>query len=167
MTAHPDPSKWADYSGSLRAILDEYARAIRDFESVMLSIPTERYQAKTVLSDNEFAGMHNIAEHTIGAAHGYANYINDALDKVDRGYQKRAYDFTTPQAAVASLWEAFGHMVEVLGRIKDWSDDEQSACKFVTRWKQEYDIEQMLEHAIVHILRHRRQLERWRDAKPA
>ncbi len=55
-------------------------------------------------------------------------------------------------------------MVEVLGRIKDWDDIRQAAVRFESRWKQPYDIEQMLEHAIVHILRHRRQLERWREA---
>jgi len=163
MTSHPNTATWAGYSGSLRAILDEYARAIRDFESVLLSIPADRYEAKTVLSDKDFAGIHGIAEHTIGAAHNYVNYITDALDKTDRGYQERTFDFATPQAAVASLWEAFGRMVDVLGRIRDWTEEQQETTKFVTRWKQEYDIEQMLEHAIVHILRHRRQLERWRD----
>ena len=31
--------------------------------------------------------------------------------------------------------------------------------KIKTRWGQHYDIEQLMEHAIVHILRHRRQIE--------
>ncbi|WP_294276359.1 hypothetical protein [uncultured Chryseobacterium sp.] len=31
--------------------------------------------------------------------------------------------------------------------------------KINTLWGQQYDVEQMLEHAIVHILRHRRQIE--------
>ena len=164
MTNYPDPATWANYTGSLRAFLDEYARAIRDYEAVMLAIPPDRYKAKTVLSDDDFAGIHSIAEHTIGAANNYVNYLNDAIDKTDRGYQKREFDFSTPQAAMGALWEAFGRMVDVLGRIKDWGEDQQAATRFVTRWKQEYDIEQMLEHALVHILRHRRQLERWRDA---
>lgn len=164
MPTHPDPKTWSGYSGSLRAILDEYARAIRDFEAVLLALTADRYQAKTVLSDEEFPNTQSILEHVIGAAHNYVNYLHDALDGIDRGYQKRVFDFATPSKAMDSLWEAFGRMVDVLGRIKDWSDDQQGAKRFVTRWKQEYDIEQMLEHAIVHILRHRRQLERWRDA---
>jgi hypothetical protein len=33
--------------------------------------------------------------------------------------------------------------------------------KMQTSWNQYYDIEQIFEHAIVHILRHRRQIERF------
>jgi len=31
--------------------------------------------------------------------------------------------------------------------------------KVIVNWGQQYDIEQLLEHAIVHIMRHRRQVE--------
>jgi hypothetical protein len=33
------------------------------------------------------------------------------------------------------------------------------AKKMKTNWQQFYDMEQLMEHAIVHILRHRRQIE--------
>jgi len=164
MTAPNDPKRWADYGGALRAILDEYARAIRDYEQVLRALPAERYDARTTLSDEEFATVRDILKHTIGAAHNYVNYLADALDGTDRGYQKREFPQANASEAIPSLWEAFGRMVDVLERIKDWTDEKQEQVKFVTRWKQTYDIEQMLEHAIVHILRHRRQLERWRDA---
>ena len=29
------------------------------------------------------------------------------------------------------------------------------------KWRQQYDVEQLFEHAIVHVLRHRRQIERF------
>jgi len=49
----------------------------------------------------------------------------------------------------------------------DIQDDEleeyDNAKKMKTSWKQFYDIEQMMEHAIVHILRHRRQIERFKN----
>lgn len=35
--------------------------------------------------------------------------------------------------------------------------------KINVRWGQQYDIEQLFEHAIVHVLRHRRQIEKFRD----
>jgi hypothetical protein len=34
--------------------------------------------------------------------------------------------------------------------------------KILTRWGQVFDYDQLLEHAIVHILRHRRQIERFK-----
>ena len=33
--------------------------------------------------------------------------------------------------------------------------------KIKVRWGQQYDVEQLIEHAIVHVLRHRRQIERF------
>jgi uncharacterized damage-inducible protein DinB len=131
---------------------------------VLLALPAERYTAKTALTDAEFTHVQDVARHTVGAAHSYAFHINRALDKLDGPFPKQEYSVDTPQIAIASLWEAFDHMVDVLGRIKDWSDGQQAEVRFTSRWKQPYDIEQMLEHAIVHILRHRRQVERWRDA---
>lgn len=164
MVRHPDPSRWAAYSGSLRAILDEYARAIRDYETVMLSLSAERYIAKTTLSDVDFPSIREIAGHVAGAAHSYAYHITTALDKLDGPVPRRVVVADSREDAVKAIWEAFDHMVEVLGRIRDWDDNQQAALRFVSRWKQPYDVEQMLEHAIVHILRHRRQIERWREA---
>jgi hypothetical protein len=151
----------------LRAILDEYSRAIRDFESVVLAIPASRYTARTVLADDEFADIRDILHHAVGSAHSYAFHINRAIDNLDGPFPKREYSVETPEIAMASMWDAFDHMVEVLGRIRDWDDNKQAGLRFVSRWKQPYDVEQMLEHAIVHILRHRRQIERWRDAELA
>jgi hypothetical protein len=33
--------------------------------------------------------------------------------------------------------------------------------KILTHWGQVYDIDQMMEHAIVHVLKHRRQIQRF------
>jgi hypothetical protein len=41
------------------------------------------------------------------------------------------------------------------------TDEEIMAVSMKVRWGPTYDLEQLLEHAIVHILRHRRQIERF------
>ena len=41
--------------------------------------------------------------------------------------------------------------------IEEFNNDK----KIKVRWGQSYDVEQLYEHAIVHILRHRRQIERF------
>ena len=43
-------------------------------------------------------------------------------------------------------------------RLEEFSSEK----KFKVRWGQTYDVEQLYEHAIVHILRHRRQIERFK-----
>ncbi|MCR9290718.1 MAG: DinB family protein, partial [Bacteroidetes bacterium] len=40
-------------------------------------------------------------------------------------------------------------------------EEMESGKKILVRWGQLYDVEQLFEHAIVHILRHRRQIERF------
>ena len=153
--------QWADYSGSLRAILDEYARALRELDSVVRPIPQQVYLAASALSDKEFPSIRVIMEHVIGAANVYVDYIDDAIRGTDGGRRTHASTYSTPEEAMGSAWEAFRRMVDLLGSIKGWGDEELEKALLVTRWNQQFDAEQMLEHAIVHILRHRRQIERW------
>jgi hypothetical protein len=40
-------------------------------------------------------------------------------------------------------------------------DERSDAKKIHTRWGQVYDIDQLLEHAVMHIHRHRRQIQRF------
>jgi hypothetical protein len=160
MTMNPySAAHWSSYSGSLRAVLDEYARAIRDLEAVVRSIPSDRYSAVSAPNDKDYPDIATIMMHVIGAAHVYVDYIDDALSGTSRGRRKRTNYYNSPRIAMATVWEAFGRMVDVLGRVRTYTEDEMSRVKFVTRWNQLYDLEQMLEHAIVHILRHRRQIE--------
>jgi DNA polymerase III delta prime subunit len=50
--------------------------------------------------------------------------------------------------------------------LEAFNDDDleefDNALKIKPGWGQLYDIEQMMEHAIVHILRHRRQIEKFK-----
>ena len=41
------------------------------------------------------------------------------------------------------------------------TEQEIQALSFTVRWGPRYDPEMILEHAVCHLLRHRRQLERW------
>ena len=41
------------------------------------------------------------------------------------------------------------------------SDQEAVDTKMQVRWGPTYDFEQLFEHAIVHVLRHRRQIDRF------
>jgi len=40
-------------------------------------------------------------------------------------------------------------------------EQNDNAHKMKVVWRQLYDVEQLMEHAIVHVLRHRRQIERF------
>jgi hypothetical protein len=53
------------------------------------------------------------------------------------------------------------YTAETLEGRWEYSDEQTGAVRINSRWGVQYDMEQMLEHAIVHILRHRRQVERF------
>ena len=43
----------------------------------------------------------------------------------------------------------------------EMTDEQIESVEIKSRWGPTYDLEQMLEHAVVHVLRHRRQIERF------
>jgi hypothetical protein len=71
------------------------------------------------------------------------------------------YFRNSASAYIEDLDEVFSFNVQYLSAIKDEEIEEfRNDKKILSGWGQVYDIEQMLEHAIVHILRHRRQVKR-------
>lgn len=53
------------------------------------------------------------------------------------------------------------YTAEIFEGERRLTDDEMQNVYFKTRWCVNYNIDQLLEHAIVHILRHRRQIEKF------
>jgi hypothetical protein len=62
--------------------------------------------------------------------------------------------------AVAKIDGMLDYTAEALNGQWEMSDEEIVSIEIDSGWGVKYDLEQMLEHAIVHILRHRRQIER-------
>ncbi|MBI3871662.1 MAG: hypothetical protein HY304_01120 [candidate division Zixibacteria bacterium] len=131
---------------------------------MVLQISPAQFGQGGPLADKDYPDYRSILIHVVACIHVYVDYIEDGLDSEDRGRRKHDYDCSTPAASVQSMWVAFERTATMLGRIKHYSEEDMEKVKFPTRWSQGYDIEQMLEHAIVHILRHRRQIERWQKA---
>lgn len=54
----------------------------------------------------------------------------------------------------------FNYTVQLFEDYPDLAVEElDNQQKIMVRWGQLYDVEQLMEHAIVHVLRHRRQVE--------
>jgi hypothetical protein len=73
---------------------------------------------------------------------------------------------TSTAAYATALTEMFQYTEKL---FQDFPDLEletfEQERKILVRWGQTYDVEQLMEHAIVHILRHRRQIERFLGAE--
>lgn len=144
------------------AILDEYARAAADLCDVVDAVSPARFVAAKPSPDPDCVSIERICAHMLRAAKGYANYIRE------RAGMPLREPFSEPVATLANptdfrprLVEALRYTDETLEPLASMKDEELVAMTFQVRWGPMYDPEMIMEHAICHLLRHRRQIERW------
>lgn len=146
--------------GAIGALLDEYERALDEFKRIIVGLP-EPVFVKIVdpdTEDEDCRSMQTITHHVIRAGFGYANYIRDAL-KVPQSAPE--LELTTFAECRTRLEAMFDYTLETLGDKELMPYEEMSGTRMQVRWGPVYDIEQLLEHAVVHVLRHRRQVEKF------
>jgi hypothetical protein len=141
--------------------MDEYARAAEDFCRVVGTFDATRFESVRASNTPETASPHAVCAHVCGAAHRYAHYIRRArgVDFIDR-YELDPSRLEGPSDVRGLLAEAILLMEETVEPLP-MTDEGIQALSFVVRWGPTYDPEMLLEHAVCHLLRHRRQLERW------
>jgi len=148
------------YTGAIAALLDEYKRALLDFEHTITGVSAEELleivDPNTV--DDNCRSIQTILAHVVRAGNVYAievrRFRGENLAFPDRKYHTTIADFQR------DLWNMYEYTVHTFENIQNKEIEElDNSKKIVMRWGQSYDIEQLMEHAIVHILRHRRQIE--------
>ena len=149
-------------SGPFGALMDEYARAAEDFCRVVESFDPGRFDLERPSNNPNTVSPRAICLHVIGAAHRYAHYIRRArnVDFVER-YEADPAQLDSPRDVRALLTEGIVLTEETVEPLLKATDGELQALSFTVRWGPRYDPEMILEHAVCHLLRHRRQLERW------
>lgn len=146
--------------GPVGAMMDEYERASGELIQILEGISDEEFDRvrDTQTQDEDCRSIQTIMRHVVRAGYGYANYM--------RTYWKKEpvvrWDEPVRRADTpAEMRKALAYMVETLEGHWEMTDQECTEMKMVVRWGPTYDFEQLFEHAIVHILRHRRQIERF------
>jgi hypothetical protein len=148
-----------DRPGAFGALMDETARAAADLCRLVESLAPAEFLRERSSDDPDTISIRAICGHAIGAARRYADYIRKA-----RGlpFEEK---FTLDPARLQSPADVRPLLAEALryteGAIEDFPDEEVAGLTFQVRWGPTYDTEMILEHGIVHLLRHRRQIERW------
>lgn len=147
-------------TGAVGAILDEYERALEDYKSIIASLTLADYQKirDYETKDPDCKSIESITKHVINSGFGYICYIEKMLKKdLDRPVREAK----NPKEALAQIDEMFAFNELHFGPKSSLSSDDPIwAIREAVPWGVVYDIEQLMEHAIVHILRHRRQIER-------
>jgi uncharacterized damage-inducible protein DinB len=149
-------------NGAVGALLDEYERAIKDLKKVLKKISPEELAAivDAETTDEDCRSIQTILAHVVRAGYNYATYVHRSQGKM--------MDFKKPERLNSAkeynkaLDKMFAFNVKL---FKDYPnliiEETDNAKKIMTRWGQIFDVDQLYEHAIVHILRHRRQIERF------
>ncbi len=149
--------------GAAGALLDEYEKALTELLYVISDISNDELAtiADKQTSDPNCKSVQAILSHVVRSMYVYAVYIRNM-----RGaeMEKPALKFhLSVNEYKNDLVEAFEFNVETFENINDSELEEPDNSKKInTSWGQSYDIEQIMEHAIVHILRHRRQIEKFK-----
>jgi uncharacterized damage-inducible protein DinB len=150
-------------TGAIGAILDEYERAIIDLKNVLCDISDSQL---TIIvddrtTDEDCRSIQTIMAHVVSSAHNYAVYIAKNLGEDLDFYPKTKR--STSQEYIEDLDSTFQFNSAIFEKYPHIElETFDTAKKMLVRWGQLYDYEQILEHAIVHILRHRRQIERFK-----
>jgi uncharacterized damage-inducible protein DinB len=146
--------------GPVGAMMDEYERASGELIRILEGISDEEFDRvrDTQTQDEDCRSIQTIMQHVVRAGYGYANYMRTHWKKepVVR-WDEPVRRADTP----AEMRKMLAYMVETLDGHWDMTDQECTEMKMVVRWGPTYDFEQLFEHAIVHILRHRRQIDRF------
>ena len=140
--------------------MDEYERASLDLKNLIGQIPETDF-VKIVDSDTkdeDCRSVQTIISHVTNSGYGYANYIRDWYS-VPKSSPERRLIFQND--FFIEFDKMLAYTSETLEGKWEYSDEEIMKVKMIVRWGPQYDLEQLLEHAVVHILRHRRQIEKF------
>ena len=147
--------------GAKGALLDVYEDAISALQKSIKDLSDEDLVAVILPDEEDCKSIQTILTHVVSSSYSYAVYIHELkgrrYTRPEEKLHSRALDY------VQDLKHAFAFNLNVFAEVED-SELEQfdASRKIMTGWDQLYDIEQLTEHAIVHILRHNRQIEKFK-----
>jgi len=146
--------------GAVGALMDEYERAAAELKSILNKISAEDF-VKIVdpdTKDEDCRSVQTIMNHVVRAGYGYSNYLRKEFGI---NSDNPVYQINDAPEAISHFDRMLEYTVQTLEGKWEMPDEEMNKIKIITRWGATLDMETLLEHAIVHILRHRRQIERF------
>jgi uncharacterized damage-inducible protein DinB len=147
-------------NGALGALMDEYDRAAADLIKVIEQVTQNEFQIikDTITEDEDCKSVQTIMTHVVRSGYGYAIRIRKSFG-IDASQTE--IKLNTPLEALTELGEMLSYSAETFNGKWEMSYDEIDNTTVIAKSGKKYDIESMMEHAIVHILRHRRQIEKF------
>lgn len=144
--------------GAIGALMDEYERVALELKNLLSTISQEEFTKiiDLLTKDEDCRSIQSIMKHVVSAGYRYADQISVFLKIPIENHSFHIYNL---KHAIDELENVLLYTSKQVENYSTMTREEILSTRRETRWGY-YDIEMMFEHAIVHILRHRRQIEK-------
>jgi uncharacterized damage-inducible protein DinB len=143
--------------GAIGALTDEYEKALNELKFLFDEISSESF---TIIIDNsleeDFQSVRNIVLHIVRSGYVYANHIRK---RFGNDIFKSEVMIGSIEEGITELDKMFKYTVETFEDKWLLTDDDLLNTIIKTSWTI-YDLEAIIEHSIVHVLRHRLQIQK-------
>jgi uncharacterized damage-inducible protein DinB len=143
--------------GAIGALTDEYEKALFELKVLLGKITNEQF---TKVIDNsveaDFQSVRNIVLHIVRSGYVYANHIRN---RFGNSVSKNETLINSLQEGITELDKMFTYTVDTFEDKWLLTDEDLLNTIIKTSWTT-YDLEAIIEHSIVHVLRHRLQIEK-------
>ncbi|HSD62607.1 MAG TPA: DinB family protein [Ignavibacteriaceae bacterium] len=145
--------------GAIGALMDEYERASIELAAIIGRLSQSEFEKilDPHTEDEDCRSVQTIINHVIRSGYGYANSIRRSTNQTEI---KPVFQTNNPEEALIHFDKMLKYTEETLEGKWKMSYDEMFNTEVITSDGTKSNLEARLEHAIVHILRHRRQLEK-------
>lgn len=145
--------------GAIGALMDEYERVALELKNLLSTITQEEFIkiSDPFTKDEDCRSIQSVMKHVVGAGYRYADQISVFLKTPVENHNYHIYNLVH---AIDELESVLSYTVKLVENYLLMTREAILSTRQETRWGY-YDIEMMFEHAIVHILRHRRQIEKF------
>ena len=149
-------------NGAIEAILNEYEKSLEELKKTILTLTNKELVAivDEETTDPDCKSIQTILTHVVKSGYCYVieirRFLGEQIDFVERKILESSEQYQNELDKVlrysAKLFNDYPNLtLEEIDLHK----------KILVQWGQQYDVEQLFEHAIVHVLRHRRQIEKF------
>ncbi|MBK7378840.1 MAG: hypothetical protein IPJ03_07505 [Ignavibacteriales bacterium] len=150
--------------GALGAITDIYRNAVDEYVDVLKHTSLKEFT--TIVDkdtdDEDCRSIQTITRHIIRSGYGYAGYVLNALNISHEIPNANEMKLETTEEAIREIYNMlYFNITNLYDQNRELIENNLGKIKFMTRWNEEYNFEQILEHAVMHILRHKRQINKF------
>lgn len=149
-----------ELKGSVGALMGEYRKALD--ELILVISPLGEQQICKIVDaetkDPDCRSIQNILTHVIYAGYRYTYFMEKHIGLETSPPKSKVLQ--TSEQFIEGLNNMLNHCIQFFVQNPNLKLVEHvNSKKIKVSWGQIYDIDQLMEHAVMHILRHRRQIE--------